>query len=494
MSNGNNSGGGGGATGIDQTISISGLPDFTVNVTDIAPPDMPTDLPRAQLEKYFRDCYTMLHTWGCPKWIAAAVAGTIVGLCGALVVMKDLLIVILRVVLPPFGGEVLQALDDLRKSVDPEVADLAVDVLNELLGTDVTASDMPTGTTTGDHLARADKVGGILHDMLMSEFTGMSSITPETGRAAARRFSGLMINFGTVTGVLATLGGLIPQIHLDDVREIGEQVAQNLGLGRLGRQVLRPIVQTLIEMPYTWWIHQQYRPTQLTVSDCVNPYTGAVIDPALIHSSLALQGYSDTLISAIIELHQKKLTEADYWLLVEQKLKADTDFESYLQKLGYSADDAADRALAETYRAEKALQDEIISASMDAYVAGHIALDEFQGIVNTARPHPDLNALTMLLAQYKAKVPHKALTLAEITSMLEMDVINTGEFEDYLTAFGYSEMDALNLKIWTLLKLAQKEEAAKAKAAKAAAKTTIAAAPTTSSSSSAPSSSGSMGS
>jgi hypothetical protein len=474
-SNGGDQGGGGAAP-----ISIPGLPAFTVQATDIAPPDTPTDFPRQHVIQYFRDVYTELKNISVPSLVAQLIAGFSVTPAITFTVCKDVLIAILKVMLPTWGKEILDALDDLRKAIDPSVSELAVDVLNELLGTSIAATDMPTGGAFGDHLARADKIGGILHDTLMQEFQGLNAITPQNGQHAARRFTGLMINFGTATGVLATLSGLVPFIHLDDIREIGEQVAQNLGLGRLGRQVLRPIVQILIEEPYKWFINQQYRPTIFSAADCVNPYTNQTLSADQMHADLALQGYSNDRIKALIELHQKKLSENDYFYLWQMGLKQGTDFVAYLQKLGYSADDARSRMDAEQLRASEGLEHEIVAAAMEAYVAGHITQDEWNQVLQAAHVVPNNPELWTILAQYKAKVPHKALTLAEVTDMLAQDVISLDEFEDYLTKFGYSLTDANNLKIWTLLKLNAKEEAAKAKAAKAAAKTTTTAtAPTT---------------
>jgi Holliday junction resolvasome RuvABC DNA-binding subunit len=458
------------------TPPIDGIPLLTVQVQDIAPPDHPTDLPREHLTSYYRDCVTELQHMGVAKWVAQLIAGLVVAPAAAVVVVKDVLIVVLRVVLPTWGGEVLAALDDLRKALDSEFAQLAVDVLNELLGTNITPGNIATGSSTGDHLARADTVGGILHDVLLSEFQNPQTGTPgstqvdaATGRAAARRFSGLMINFGTATGVLATLGGLVPAIHLDDIREIGEAVAQNLGLGRLGRQVLKPIVEVLMTQPYTWWVHQNYRPTQFTAGDVVNPFSGAVMPANIVHDSLANAGYSDDKITALIELHQKKLNEADAFLLYSQPNSSESDFVTALEKLGYSESDAEVQKHVMLLREEAALEKQILEAAMSSYTQGHITRDELQQVVNTAIALPDLQPLYMTLADYKRKIPTKHLTIAELTTMLEENIMTTNAVSDYLSNLGYNSTDAFNLLQVILAKVQTAEAKAKAAAAKAAA-------------------------
>jgi len=473
MENGSGGSGGGGA---DTPISIPGLPDFTVQVTDIACPVNATDLPREHFKKYFEDCYCTLRSFHVPGFVATFIAALTIAPAAAMLVSKDLVIIVMRLLLPTLGAEVLDGLDDLRKALDSEFAKLAVGVLNELLGTAIGVGDMPSSASYTDHLARADKLGGILHDTLLKEFGDAASITPDSGRAAARRFSGLMINFGTATGVLATLGGLVPAIHLDDIREIGEQVAGNLGLGRLGRQVLRPVVQILMEEPYKWWINERFRPTQFTALDVVNPYTAQTMDPKLVHDSLALQGYSDDKISALIQLHQKKISESDAFLLLEHDQGTEDDFLLRMKNLGYSLTDAEMQKHIMLIKEEVAIQTRIVDVAMASYRHGVITRDEFSAVVKQAISEPSLQALTMTLADFNSRLPHRSLIIGELTQMLTQNVITLDDFDTYLENLGYSPQDTDNLRILTLLNINAKEAAAKAKAAAAAAKTAAAAA------------------
>src|SRR5208337_1790136 len=101
-------------------IGVPGLPDFTIQASDIGPPNSPTDIPREHLQEYFRDTYTELRSMNVPGLAASIIAGLVVVPCLALVVAKDIVLVLLKVVLPAWGGQVLNSLDDLRKALDPE--------------------------------------------------------------------------------------------------------------------------------------------------------------------------------------------------------------------------------------------------------------------------------------------------------------------------------------------------------------------------------------
>jgi len=87
---------------------------------------------------------------------------------------------------------------------------------------------------------------------------GTSAPTTGPGAKAAQTFAGYGVNFGVQNGILALIGSLVPETRLDEVREMGVEVAQNLGLGRLMRVALRPLVQTLIATPYTHELNTRY--------------------------------------------------------------------------------------------------------------------------------------------------------------------------------------------------------------------------------------------
>jgi len=448
-----------------------GLPVPTISVTteEIAGPDTPTDIPRIHIEHYFRDTYVAYRGYGVPQWAAIILAGIATIPAVMILIGGKVFELVLNVFIPNVGTALLDALDDIRKKLDPEFGKLAVDVLNELLGTTIPPEQLGAGTDFQSHLDRAGVLGGYLHDVLLHEFMSSQQITPESGEQAARRFSGLVINFGTATGVLAAIGGLAPFIHLDDIRMIGEDVAKNLGLGRLHRLAMKPLMDILIAEPYKWAINKVGRPTQFTLADVVNPFSGAIMQPSDIWESLARQGYSDDKIKALLELHRKKLSETDAFQLFRFGLKTQDDVVTYLQRLGYTQPDALDRVEAEFLKDEEPYQKELAAAVAEAYRMGNIPRSELEGILNTAVPLDNERAIALLTADYKKKVPHRSLTVAQLEQALEQGIIDVAEFTDTLAGYGYSDNDTQILSQLTFLKIGKLADAAKAKAAKAAA-------------------------
>lgn len=467
------------------------IPTISVTVTDIKCPDSPTELPFQTLDPFFRDLFCQFNkTWGLGRWTSEILAGLLVTISAAVMVLSHIVLIILNPFILGLSQIVFQFLDSLRKELDSSFALLASSVLNELLGTDFTVDHLAAGADVNAHLARAQEIGFLFHRQLLSEFltsTGITldaagggfsepsgpvgageKITPSSGIRAAARFSGLAINFATANGIIATLAGLVPEVHLDEIRTIGEEVAKNLGLGRLQRLALAPIVQILLAEPYKWFINETARPTQFGLGEVVNPFSGAVMSAELIWRDLARAGYSDDKIQAVLELHRKKPGESDLLTLFEGGHYDDQRVQAELKRLGYDDTGASTKFEADHLRAQRPFQDELRSAVITAYADGHILRDEMAGIINSMPLSEDEKALALLAADYKKKVPNKTLTLAQLESAFEQGIIDLAGFTDALTKLGYSDDDQNVLLILTLLKLQKQEAAAAAKAARAA--------------------------
>lgn len=391
-------------------------------------------------------------------------------------------------ILSPFFAAALQFLDGVRKGIDPTVGALAVQVLNEFLGTDFGQPNLPLGLGTGDHLARAQSIGSMLMKQLVVEFSppSGSAVVPSTVPAAT--FTGLAVNFGIASAIMGIIGGMIPETHLDELRELGEEVAQNIGLGRLVRRALQPLVQILVANPMQWAINQQYTPTQFSLSELVNPYAQTSLDQTHIYQAMNLLGYSNDKIQAVIEMHQKRFTPADVKVFLDNGVWDEPTAEAYVTKLNWPQELVPTVMLLEELREERAWHDKLV-AELEAEVkAGSITLDEFNGVIDILPYSEQVKAIIKGTTAYKvsAKLGKTAhLSGAQLKQAFENGLITLSDAEDRWTAQGYSPEDVQTLAVLFLLDLQQfeaaqaKKQAAAAKAAaKAGGKTATAAAPT----------------
>jgi len=350
---------------------------------------------------------------------------------------------------------VLGVLDGVRKGLDPQVGELSVTVLNEFLGTDFGQTQLPMGLGTGDHLTRARAIGALLYSQLESEFApaGGGTIVPNT--APAQTFSGLAINFGLASGIMGVIGGMVPLAHMDELRELGEEVAQNIGLGRLVRRALQPLIQILVANPLTWAINTKYTPTQFPEALLVNPFLATSLPTDQLYNAMHLLGYSNDKISAFIAMHQKRLAPSEVKLLVDNAQWTQSQADTYVATLGWPTSLQPTVQLIEELREERAWISKLVDELNTELKAGRLTIDEFTNVVNGLPYSQPTKAIILGTAAYKSKALHAArphqLSGGELFYLFAAGLIDATDLETRWTAQGLSQADAdLRLQLWLL--------------------------------------------
>jgi hypothetical protein len=403
--------------------------------------------------------YQWLRGHGWPQWLAWLLAG----LPGVSVLILCDATAVLLFVLKHLGEEIasfgIQFIGAARKDLDPQVAVISTEILNELMGTDYAAQHLPTGGTVADHVNRAGAVGHILHAQLMSEFAGGSDVTADKGKTAAERFTGLLVNFGTATGIIAYLGGAIPWLKLDEIREIPEQVARNLGLGRAHRMILKVILDPLVVKPYTWWINQRFHPAVFTRGDVLNPFTSTLMSQQAVFDALDLEGFSHDKVEQLIKLHQKRLTLEDVETLRRWGYWSDDVVHKYLVELGWP-EDLADtaRTIPELRRLDARINRlvDFLEAQTDA---GHMTVDDAIALIKTLPVTADEVGVIQATFAVRQHTPHASMTVAQMQAAFEQGIFTLGDAQAWLAQRGYTGDDQATLLQLTLLKFATREQA-----------------------------------
>lgn len=464
-------------------------PVIETDTSELERPTQDFAFPQSTLDQLYRWSYWFNKDHLAPSSTAHEHAGKAVGTAINGVTAGQVFVATLNATVAAIAGSVLSGLDAVRKTLDPAFGILAVSVLGELLGTDFSPEDLPTGTDVSDHIARAEVIGSKLTTQLETEFIEGTTVTPQSGHDAANKFAGFAINFSVANGILAVIGGMVPDLHLDEIREIGEGVAQNIGLGRLVRGALRPLIQVLVTQPYTWYLNQKYHATQFKEGDLINPFTSSVMPHDTVFNAMDLLGYSVDKINALITLHQKKLSLADIDAAKRYGFLTNDQVNTKVGALGYVGNDGTLAVqVVENARADAWIT-KFVDAVLKDFVAGHIPQAELQQVL-TSLPLGDFERNVILqLATYSAAQhigkPHH-LPAGEMVFAFENGLIDLGELTTFYQSLGYTDDMVTIATQVALLKTKQLEDKAAAKkarqaaaAAKAAAKANPPATPST---------------
>jgi hypothetical protein len=327
--------------------------------------------------------------------------------------------------------------------------DLAAAVVEDLTGVKPDAAQLKQSTFGSGRLAGMETLGGDIFDLLQQEFSPDGTISPDQGVGAAKRFLGFLMNFSIRQGNVAAMCEAMPKElgFLSGFRDYGEQMAKNLGLGRLARRALTPLIQLTIADPLTWKLNQLYRPKMMAEAQMIKRFFRDPSTEQRMKDDLAKLGYSDETIADLIADLQPLLPERD---IIEYAFRfgattstiagqGSLDPKAALMQRGFTAADA-DTLVAVS---RPVLKENEISL---LYVNG--AIDQGDALKYFAKlGYDDATAQLALQAHSFSHQHAHRLGLGILKKMLHDNVIDILEFAAHLNAQGYSPDDIKLLQL-----------------------------------------------
>lgn len=403
-------------------------------------------------DEVFGQVCAFMHDRGVPTFISNIVAGLVAGIVLIGNILLGVLVAGIVSLLLPVAQAIIRIIGTVRREGSPEFAALSAEVLSEMLGTEINAADIPQGTGPNSGVERARVIGGKLYDALIAEFTKGGAVSPETGEAAARAFTGFSVNFATASASIAALSELLSIGQVENFREIGEQTAQVLGLGRLQRHVLGVLLTHTIEKPYTDALAAKYRPNRLGDAAYVRGLAAGAFDEARVRQELAYKGYPDDVINRVLQDLQPHLNESQLDKLIRYGEWQRDEAVNELTVQGIPRN-TADRVLqAVDFGRVDSKVDQYVNEIETQVLNGYIDFDTFRQLL-TETPLSELEQHWELkFVGQKLEYPHARLTLSQVQNALVKGIIDFTYLDTWLDQEGYSVDDQLTLEFLTLEK------------------------------------------
>ncbi len=367
--------------------------------------------------------------------------------------------------------------------------DLTAAIINDLLGVEVAGAEIAKAGAEHGLIAAMQAAGGDFFNLLMNEFLGRESTAsrgigtysgmageafkPGQGVSAAQAFIGFMLSFAVRQGNLETIATAMPEnIRMfDGIRAYGELMAKNLGLGRLSRRALQPLIQTLITDPLQQDLNVQFRPHMLDAKQLATAYLRGGIDLSDYKARLARLGYTDGDATLQVSDTLTRLPLESVYLLHENNFLTDTDFLDRVRALGFVAEDFGLLIQAKNLEQVQRADRSYIETAMHDLREGLIDLSTFNSDVDaTSLPKVEKDALKRNGGNRVAGA-HRHLSLGFLKRAYLDAVITLQELLDHLAALGYSQDDIDIVEVEVLTEQKKAADKVKALAVKRAAKT-----------------------
>lgn len=455
---------------------VSGAPPIQVTVTDVADHEIDPKQ-AAKLAELGRQ-----EAGGSTDLVAALWAGIVDGL-GLLITLMVRSWNSLMVLLAEF-------FDKAQGEENPEFWDLVAKITQDTTGVPVDAEALKKSFFGSGRLAGMDELGKNIFNLLAQEFVlseaqstpGLTTpldgagigglptgkLTPAQGIAAARRFLGFLMSNSIREGNVSAIVKFLPQTvrFAEGFRDYGEVMARNLGLSRLARRGLSPLVEILIADPLTWALQKQYRNKLLSPGSATRAWLAGHITGQELREELAIQGWSEEKISALIQENVRDLSFQQISALRAFGLLDDATAILHLRRAGYTEEDAKLVLEAEDRIEVRKAAHQIATRALNELLEGSITVTEFDGVLTRVGLTERERAGIVGIAGELTRLPRKTLTLAQMRQAYLDGIVNLLEWEDYLIRVGYREDDRKVLTIQLLLDAKEQAEAESRKAAR----------------------------
>lgn len=433
------------------------------------PSDLASDLSAADPETKAtaQKAAQVARDLGLPSAAAAALGANVGGwMHGFRVVFAELIALLLGAA-TDLVVYFLKQLTDFRKKTIPEQVDISAAVLSEFLATEIDPKHVQTGKSIDATIEAARVIGGALHDRLITEFAPNGEIN---GERAARVFSGYAVNFAVQNTMISTIADALSFHLLENFRELGVETARNLGLGRLQRDALRPLIRNLIAQPYEKQLRKRYRQDQLDPKQLVTAYFAGRRTRDDVNDALAEHGLRDADIEELLQQLPPDLNQTEIVRLMRYGEMTQDEVVSMLRSMGWPEDLARRRVRSSLLARVDDNWQAYVSLITKQRVDGLLEEDEFNKLLERAPFTDEEKQLVRDFVGQSLEVPRAHLSWTEVKTAFEEGVLDMDYVDRWLEREGFSDEDALTREYLLLLDLDRKTEKAQVAAEKAARK------------------------
>lgn len=395
-----------------------------------------------EADKGFHNVYALLKAWGSPDWLAWLAAAFMVPFVLAAAAILGLIFGFTQYVAAPVAITMLEIIQKARHDMAPQLNPIIAAAISELFGTEISGSDLPVGSSPSETLRRAQMIGRKITDVLESEFVPASRngvLSPEQGELASKAFTGFTANFSISSAFITIVAELIGGEHGAGFRELGVELAENLGLGRLQKRGLSELVSTTVSEPYQWFLNRKYRPTRLSLGQILTALKRGAMTRATAEYEISLKGYAENLIDILLFDVAKPVSLSDLARAVRFGLITFDMAVAALGDLGYSDAEAQAHLKSEDYSRQDTKWAEYVNALESSYVNGMLFVSELSGKLARVPLSAGERDLELDIAKEKRHAAEKQPSFAQVQDMYYRGQIHRQDFVDYLAAENWGD-------------------------------------------------------
>jgi hypothetical protein len=363
------------------------------------------------------------------------------------------LIVILAGGMDDLIAAYLGVIGGFKGTNQPGFFNLIATVLSGQLGVSVSYDTIQAAFNSSGSVPAMRTIGGnVFQAWAQITAPGSGAALSGPGVASAEGFMGWLIEYAIKHGNTAVLSTLIPEEWrvFEGVAEYGHAISQALGLGRLSRLALQPLIRTLIAEPLQIDLNRTYTPKLLSESQYVRAFVRGEIDGAALQLALAQLGYNQALQTTLINENTKAAGVKELVDFYRATGQGSSTPPATLQVLGYDSAGANVVWTAALEALIDPLRKQELAVLTNQLRTGEIDLATAQSILSTMNLFPQEQGWYQQIWSQILSFPRKRLSESEVEKAFLEGLIDMTTVQNYWIQSGYGSD---SIQVLTLLLL-----------------------------------------
>lgn len=340
-------------------------------------------------------------------------------------------------------------LRNLEEPFLPVIAAFVAPILAGLFGAEVTEADLRQRLAPG-----AGNRGAIsIVEGFMRAVVGDTPAEIQPSDAGAKRVAAAAVQ----ASLESTFNALVPELlsdllpfdlgHFKELTELPESIIRTLGVSRLVRRALQPIINVSCATPATWYMNKLHRPTLLGASTLAKQIARNPEKAEAWLEDLRREGYSEDRIEALLNEQAKFHSVTDLDLLVRASAWSQGEAVQHLRDQGYDQTVAETELLIERVKRIAAFERSMAEAAVAAYVDGRIDEGALGGFITGTTISTQEKAQYAELAAAKRICARRPLSPAETAAAVRAGILSIVDYRRALDRDGRDDeaIDVLDL-------------------------------------------------
>ncbi len=277
-----------------------------------------------------------------------------------------------------------EVISRLESEVQPNLVEFLLDGLNDFFGTKLGPDSVRLHGILGEPKGTATQLGRAVLTALFQGLESPREITPEIGWENLQR----IISFAMGTSLEGWLTGNIEKTLFFDILpewgSLDDLVTENLGIGRLTRRVLAPLMNALIIEPSTRRINATFRPAFYNEAQATRALNAGAIGEEAYFGIMGELGWSRERAGVLRLLGSKLLSEGEIEKGRDVGAIGEAEAIKALRALGFSGDVAQQKFRIDELARQRKVEDAVASVARDMFRDRELGEGEYRSALKAA--------------------------------------------------------------------------------------------------------------